>query len=167
MKKTLVTMAMMAVILSSCNNTKKDEAATEVKMDEQIEVVSHENEETHQSGSALGNTWMEEIQMDNGAKWAANIETTDGVNDMLKMISEAKTETVDDYLSLANKLNERKNTLVKECTMKGPSHDNLHVFLHPLIEKIDMLLKTETTAQGSETLESITANLNAYNNYFE
>ena len=167
MKKTLLSIAMMAFILSSCNNNKKEETATDKNTTEEVEVVSHQNHETHQTSDVLSNNWMNEIQTDNGERWAANIETTDGVNDMLKLISESKTETVEDYLSLATKLNERKNTLVKECTMKGSSHDNLHVFLHPLIEKIDVLLEIETTEKGSETLKSIIDNLNAYNAYFK
>lgn len=166
MKKTLLSIAMMAFILSSCNN-KKEEAVIEETTQEQVEVVSHEDHDTHQASSVLNNDWMNEIQMDNGSQWAANIETTDGVNDMLKLISESKTETVEDYLGLANKLNERKNTLVKECTMEGPSHDNLHVFLHPLIEKINVLLETKTTEEGATALNSIEDNLNAYTTYFK
>lgn len=166
MKKTLLSMAMLVFILSSCNN-KKESHAMEQNNQKKIEVVSHENNETHEASSVLNNNWMNEIQIDNGSKWEANIETTDGVNDMLKLISETKTETIEDYLSLADKLNIRKNTLVKECTMTGPSHDNLHVFLHPLIEKIDLLLDTKNTKKGAEVLKSITDNLNAYNSFFK
>jgi PBP1b-binding outer membrane lipoprotein LpoB len=167
MQKTLLSIAIMAFILSSCNNGKKEAHATEHSTKEQVEAVSHENHETHQANAVINNNWMNDIQMDNGSKWLANIETTEGVNDMLKLISESKTETVKDYLSFANKLNNRKNTVVKECTMTGPSHDNLHVFLHPLIEKIDVLLKTKTIGEGAETLKSITDNLNAYKTYFK
>ncbi|EGV44796.1 hypothetical protein BZARG_217 [Bizionia argentinensis JUB59] len=167
MKKTILTIAMMALIFSSCNNNKKEEPVAEQNTEEKVDAVSHEKHEQHQEHRALNNNWMNEIQMDNGSKWLANIETTDGVNDMLELISESKTETVEDYLGLANKLNERKNTLVKECTMTGPSHDNLHVFLHPLIEKTDALLETKTTEEGSEILKSITDNLNAYKTYFQ
>ncbi|HLV14197.1 MAG TPA: hypothetical protein VKY41_03375 [Xanthomarina sp.] len=168
MKKTLLSIAMMAFILTSCNNNNKKEApAAEQITQEDTEVVSHENHDSHDASSVLNNNWMNEIQLDNGSKWLANIETTDGVNDMLKLISEAKTESIEDYLSLADKLNTRKNTLVKECTMTGPSHDNLHVFLHPLIEKIDVLLETKTTEEGAKVLKSITDNLNAYTTYFK
>jgi len=110
---------------------------------------------------------MDEIQLNNGNKWLADIKTTKGVNTMLKLISESKTETLEDYAILANKLNDRKNILIKECTMTGPSHDNLHIFLHPLIEKMDALLKTKTVGEGEETLKSITDNLKAYKSYFK
>lgn len=167
MKKTLLSIGMMAFILSSCNNGKKEAHATEHNAQEQVETVSHKDNETHQANAVINNNWMNDIQMDNRSKWLANFETTEGVKAMLKLIFESKTENVEEYLSLANKLNDRKNTLVKECTMTGPAHDNLHVFLLPLIEKIDVLLKTETTEEGTEILKSITDNLNAYKTYFK
>ena len=167
MKHLIFTMSLLALV--SCKDSKKEEHVTEHNTQEQVstEAVSHKEHETHQENAVLNNNWMNEIQLDNGAKWLADKQTTEGVNTMLKLISESKTETVEDYLSLANKLNDRKNTLVKECTMTGPSHDNLHVFLHPLIEKIEVLLETKTTEEGSETLKSMTYNLNVYKTYFK
>ncbi len=161
MKHLIYSMSLLALI--SCKDSKKEEHVTEHNTQEQVSTEAILLEEN----AALNNNWINEIQLDNGDKWLANIKTTEGVNRMLKLISESKTETVEDYLSLANKLNDRKNTLVKECTMTGPSHDNLHMFLHPLIEKIDVLLETKTTEESAETLKSITDNLNAYNTYFK
>ena len=51
--------------------------------------------------------------------------------------------------------------------MQGVSHDNLHVFLHPLIQKINHLKKTKTTESGAKTVASIVENLDAYTNYFK
>jgi hypothetical protein len=51
--------------------------------------------------------------------------------------------------------------------MKGPSHDNLHIFLLPLIDKISLLVETTSIQEGSEITESIIENLNAYENYFQ
>lgn len=164
MKHLIFTMSLL--LLVSCNNSKKEEHIVEHNMHE-TESVSHEKHETRQTKTAINNDWINDIQLDNGAKWLANKQTTEGVNKMLLLISESKTETVEDYLRLANILNDKKNTLVKKCTMTGPSHDNLHVFLHPLIEKIDVLLATKTNVEGSETLKSIQYNLNAYNTYFK
>lgn len=165
MKKTFLSIAMLALILSGCKDSER-QTSTESKNSNDVEVVDHDNHEAHSTSEILSNDWMDDMAMNDGKKWDANIETTDGVRDMQKIIAEHKTETVEDYLNLATKLNDRKNTLVKQCTMEGPSHDNLHVFLHPLIEKIDLLLKTENTTEGSAILKSINANLDAYNNYF-
>lgn len=167
MKHLILAMSLLALV--SCKDSKKEDHVTEHKTQKDVakEAVSHEEHETDQVNAVLNNNWMDEIQLNNGDKWLADIKTTKGVNTMLKLISESKTETVEDYVILANKLNDRKNILIKECTMTGSSHDNLHVFLHPLIEKIDVLLKTKTIGEGAETLKSITDNLNAYKSYFK
>ena len=120
-------------------------------------------EETH----ALNNAWVNEIKLDNGNKWEANLETTEGVDKMLNLVKSSAPKTVEDYHALASKLNEDKNVVVKKCTMEGPSHDNLHVFLHPLIEKIEALGKVSNTDEGAETLASIKENLEGYYNYFQ
>jgi ABC-type Zn2+ transport system substrate-binding protein/surface adhesin len=51
--------------------------------------------------------------------------------------------------------------------MKEPSHDNLHVWLLPLIDKIDALKEAKTIEEAQQIYISIEQNLNAYNTYFE
>ena len=51
--------------------------------------------------------------------------------------------------------------------MKGAPHDNLHVWLLPLIEKIEALSESKTVEEASKLKESIVENVNAYSNYFE
>lgn len=146
-----------------CKETKKENHAT----DETIttEISSHENQS--ESANELNNDWVDDIVLNNGVKWQANKETTDGVRTMLSLIHEKKASTIDDYNELGDKLNKAKNTVVKQCTMKGPSHDNLHVWLYPLTKKIEQLQKSEITNEGAETLASIIDNLNAYATYFK
>lgn len=143
MKKSLLIIAIISLTLSNCTGEKKE------------------------TNPVLNNNWKKEIVLDNGAKWEANIETTKGVSDMITLIKENKETTLEAYLALAKKLNDRNNILIKECTMQGPSHDNLHVFLHPLIEKINALLEVESTSDAKKILSSISENLDAYTTYFK
>lgn len=143
MKKVFLMIAVISLTLTSCSDGKK------------------------QTDPVLNDNWKKEIKLDNGAKWEANLETTVGVSDMLKLIKEHNDTSLEGYLALGKKLNERKNTLVKECTMEGPSHDNLHIFLYPLIEKIDLLLKAASEKEAKDIVSSITDNLKAYNTYFK
>jgi len=161
MKKLLLLSSIFFSLFFGCTETKKEEHKIEVDNTEH----KHEKEKLPLENIA-NNNWINDIKLDSGNKWAANIETTNGVNAMLNKINESSLNSVDDYLALANKLNVEKNTLVKECTMTGSSHDNLHIFLHPLIEKINHLSNTTSTNEGSEITKSITENLNAYFNYF-
>lgn len=170
MKKTILSLAILSAVLVSCNETKQkhensDIVETENHHDASAPLSNHEEmaAETH----AMDNAWVNEIKLDNGNKWEANLETNEGVDKMLNLVKTSDPKTVEDYYTLASKLNEDKNYVVKKCTMEGPSHDNLHVFLHPLIEKIEALGKVSTTDEGAKITASIKENLEGYYNYFQ
>ncbi len=166
MNKTILITAIVSALLIGCNETKHKEVNTEtVETTEGIH--EHEMEEMAAETHTMNNAWVNEIRLDNGSKWEANLETTEGVDKMLKLVKSSDPKTVEDYHSLASKLNDDKNVVVKKCTMEGPSHDNLHVFLHPLIEKIEALGKVSTTDEGTEVTASIKENLEGYYNYFQ
>ena len=153
-------MAVLSLAIS-CKETNKKNPA-EVKTT--VETIDHEN---HSSMSpVLNDTWINDIILNNGIKWSANTETTDGVREMLNLIKDNKTTTTDDYKKLGIALNNVKNTVVKECTMKGASHDNLHVWLHPLIEKIALLQKVENAEKGEQLTSNIKMHLEGYYDYF-
>jgi len=166
MKKIILTTAIISALLLGCNETKtKEESSNIVETTE--DVHEHPMEEMSTEMHSMNNAWVNEIKLDNGNKWQANLETTEGVDKMLSLIKSSDPKTVEDFHALASKLNEDKNVVVKKCTMEGPSHDNLHVFLHPLIEKIEVLGKVSTTDEGAETIASIKENLEGYYNYFQ
>ncbi len=166
MKKAILTTAIISALLIGCNETKHKEENTET-------VESSEGIHEHQMGEmgtgmhSMNNAWVNEMKLDNGNKWQANLETTEGVDKMLGLVKSSDPKTVEDFHTLASKLNEDKNVVVKKCTMEGPSHDNLHVFLHPLIEKIEALGKVTTAEEGVEVTASIKENLEGYYNYFQ
>ena len=161
MKKILFIASLLSIAFIGCKDSGK-------KTTETIEVteMSHGNE-AHEVIALNNDVWVKEMQLNGGAKWKANLETTLGVNKMMEIVEGSKAETVDGYHALASKLNEEKNILVKKCTMEGASHDNLHTFLHPLIEKIGALGKVETKEEGAKLQHSIHENLKWYFNYFE
>lgn len=147
MKKIMLLFSLMVLLISCKNETK-----------------SHSE---NIDSDVLKNEWVNEIRLDDGSRWLANAESTIGVKNMEKHIEQHKLESVEDYHALASELNSEKNYIVKECTMEGESHDNLHVFLHPLIEKIDALGKVESTEEGEKLVKSIEGNLSGYFDYFK
>ncbi len=164
MKKVILTTAVITALLIGCNETKHKHEATET-VDGSEEVHQHKSEEMT-SDTHSTNAWVADIKLDNGAKWQANSETTEGVDKMLSLVKSSDPKSVADFHNLASKLNDVKNFVIAECTMKGPSHDNLHVFLLPLIEKIEALGDVSTTNEGKDITQSIQENLVAYYNYF-
>lgn len=162
MKRKAFLLLAISLLIISCKETKKENSD---EVENTTETVDHGSHAV--AAQELDNVWANDIVLNNGTKWQANKETTDGVEAMLLLINETNPSTIDDYKELGEKLNDVKNTVVEECTMKGPSHDNLHIWLYPLIKKIELLQHSETTTEGTETLTGITDNLNAYYTYFK
>lgn len=173
MKKTILITALVSAFLIGCNEGKNKQETTEtIEPIEALQENGTSNTVSNQGKitadtAAINNTWINDIKLDDGKKWQANIETTQGVDKMLTLVKTSDLKTVEDYHNLASKLNEDKNFVVKKCTMKGPSHDNLHVFLHPLIEKIEALGKVASVEEGTMVTQSIKENLENYYPYFQ
>lgn len=98
-----------------------------------------------------------EVKLNNGERWKANKETTEGIENMQKLISEFNPEQKS-YEGLQLELQEEFRLIFKRCTMKGESHDQLHNYLIPLKEKLE---KVEASS-----LDEIEAYLKTYKNYF-
>ena len=159
MKKTVITLIAVSLLFTACKDQHKESNATK----------KNETELTEQptESKVVGNEWMQEIKMNDGAKWTANPETNEGIVRMKSVLITSKLKELDDYHTIANALNKETNYVIKECTMKGPSHDNLHLWLLPLIGKINALKEAESLAKAQHIYKSIEQNVSAYDNYFE
>ena len=164
MKNLILTMSLLALV--GCKDNKKEESKTEMNTVEQPAEMKEEHHDEDVS-NVYENAWTNEIEMNNGAKWQADSPTNEGVKKMQNTIKTIKTSTLDDYHKLAEQLNNDKNNVVKNCTMQGAPHDNLHVWLLPLMDKIEALSETETVEDASKIKQSIEDNINGYSNFFE
>lgn len=87
-----------------------------------------------------GHTIGMNVQLNRGAKWEANVETTRGIDMMRGLLIDFKAEpTVEDYRALHKKLAVEFQHILQRCTMTGEAHTQLHNYLMPLKEKIDFL----------------------------
>jgi hypothetical protein len=100
-----------------------------------------------------------ELKLNDGERWEANIETTEGINNMLLLIDAFRKDDSADYTALKDNLTFEFTTIFKKCTMKGEAHDQLHNYLLPL--------KTLIDNASNENVEQIIAYLNTYQNYFK
>lgn len=110
--------------------------------------------------------WEKEMQLNKGLKWQANRETTRGIGKMSVLIEGTSAHTVEEYQQLGSDLIEEVNTLIKECTMKGPSHDNIHTYLEPLIINVAQLQQVISIEEGKEYTARIKQHLLSYQRYF-
>ena len=156
MKKAAILGLVLSISLLGCKETQKKETT----ITEQTPVEHKEDSHGDQ------NNWMSQIQLDNGSKWKANTETTEGIQAMASRIAEDESNSIKHYKKLASDLNDLKNTIIKECTMEGESHDNLHVFLVPLADKIAALGEVNSVHEGAEITKEIREYLEGYYNYF-
>ncbi len=87
-----------------------------------------------------GHTIGMNVELNKGAKWEANVETTRGIDMMRGLLIDFKAEpTVEDYRALHKKLAVEFQHILQRCTMTGEAHTQLHNYLMPLKEKIDFL----------------------------
>ena len=153
MKKVNVLIILSILFLGiGCTNTQKQaenkESATAEK--------AHDEHENHAAESAA-------IQLDNGKKWAANPETTEGVKKMTALVETYLANNSTDTKILHDNLETEFTTIFQKCTMTGESHNQLHNFLLPLKDRLG---KIETHADA-ETLNELKSYLASYNTYFQ
>lgn len=164
MKQLIFSIGLLALV--SCKDSKnqemdKKEAVTETT----TETISKQH--NGETSNIYANAWKNEIELNNGDKWLANPETNEGIERMKSTLNTHTTDNLEDYVALVEKLNVDKNYVIKNCTMKGPSHDNLHVWLMPLIEKLDALSEVKSLEEASKIKQSIRENVEAYDTYFQ
>lgn len=158
--------AMSLLTLVGCKDNKNQESKTEITTVEQPAEVKEEHY-NDEASNVYENAWANEIVMNNGSKWQADSKTNEGVQRIQNTIKTQTTSTLEEYHKLAELLNDDKNNVVKNCTMKGASHDNLHVWLLPLIAKIEALSDTKTVEDAAKIKHSIEENVNGYSTYFQ
>jgi len=101
------------------------------------------------------------VELNNGAKWTANPETTQSIvvmQDYLKNNSEKLSAA-----EIKEQLQSEFKLIFKNCTMTGAAHDQLHNYLLPLRDKINALNEDNRKAGIIELKEY----LNSYQKYFQ
>jgi hypothetical protein len=98
------------------------------------------------------------VSLNQGEPWEANRETTEGINQMIGLITEFQLQSDEDYPTLKADLVSEFDTILQKCTMKGEAHNQLHHYLEPLKQELDRL--------SDENLDNVLSYLNTYPKYF-
>jgi hypothetical protein len=107
------------------------------------------------------------VNLNNGEKWMANAETTEGIHKMSSRIAEFTAQPkTEDYHALSVQLEDDFNNIIQRCTMTGEAHEQLHRFLIPIAENIKQL-KSESIEICSGALDKLNKHLAEYENYFQ
>lgn len=152
MKPITISLLTISFLLFSCGNTNKESnKQTEVLLQEE----HHHNDE------------KESIKLNNGEKWFVNDEMKPHIHEAEEILMEYEKNKPEEYRELAVILKEKNSALIKSCTMKGESHDQLHKWLHPHIELIDNLGKANNLTEANETISQLKKSFETYKNYFQ
>ncbi|MEK7257797.1 MAG: hypothetical protein AAB316_23775 [Bacteroidota bacterium] len=110
----------------------------------------------------------EAVTLDNGNRWQANPETTQGIADIQAIVAkyEGKTADAASRKALREELETSLDGIFKACTMTGEAHQQLHNYLLPMkdmFEKID----GENAAESEAAIGQLKQHLAEYQAYFQ
>ena len=107
------------------------------------------------------------LKLNNGEKWVANNETQIGIVKMDSIIQKFKNDETNNYLGLGNDLSKQTSFIIKSCNMKGESHDQLHVVLVPMLDKISTLKESDNIEECKSSLVELENLIESYFYHFK
>lgn len=150
MKKTIL-FGLSIFLFWSCNNS-----SSKTTTDQQDEIhETHHHDESSQV-----------IELNNGEKWVVNSEMKPFVSKGAELVNVYVQENKADFKELTTQLKEQNNQLIKSCTMKGKSHDELHKWLYPHLELVKELDNETDTVKAKEIVVKLQNSYQQYQIYF-
>lgn len=134
-------------VLNSCKNVEEKPSENSINS---VEEIYNNNED---------------LLLNNGLKWQANPETTQGVMAMLEHLQAFRNLGLEDYNQLRTDLEDEFKMIFEKCTMKGESHNQLHNYLYPMRDYFSDLSKDHNTAE--KAFVALEAYVPQYFDYFE
>lgn len=107
------------------------------------------------------------LRLNNGDKWLVNEEMKPFVVEAEAALGDFKATDTSDYKSLASKLDELNMGLIKSCTMKGESHDELHKWLAPHMEAITALGEANSSDEAKLLVDRLKESFVTYHQHFQ
>jgi hypothetical protein len=107
------------------------------------------------------------VSLNNGEKWVANPETTEGIIKMKSLVTGfTRQPTTEDYTALKKKLDSELNLIIQKCTMTGEAHEQLHKYLIPMTEMLKSMDAANTEVRD-KSFTDLKQHLNNYEYYFQ
>jgi hypothetical protein len=79
------------------------------------------------------------VPLNNGSKWKADQATKQNVAEMVQVVNDSIYADAAKRKQLYANLQIKIDTLIKQCTMQGPEHDALHVWLGKVLKDMKKL----------------------------
>lgn len=143
----ILTGLIFSIALFSCGNSVEEEAQAE-------------------HGSMVHEGHSADIELNNGEKWEVNEEMKPYVSNSQELLHDYIENQKNDYVALAEDLEQQNNLLIKSCTMQGKSHDELHKWLHPHMELVAALKNTSDENEAKILITRLQQSFGVYHQYF-
>jgi len=80
------------------------------------------------------------LSLNNGMLWQSDDHTRQSMQLINRILSQqGDIDSLDQYNEVGTEVYTELQNLIQGCTMKGPEHDQLHIYLGLLIPKIDSI----------------------------
>lgn len=155
MKSTALFSIILFLLTSCAQSTDSENSKTEKSLSEK------------ETPTTAAESEAEELSLNNGEKWQVNPEMMVHINASESLLQNSEPASDQDYADLAADLKENKNQLIYACTMKGPSHDALHLWLLPYIGRIDDLAEAESENDKKKAVTELRQSFDTFRTYFE
>lgn len=149
--KKIIIVGLSGLLLWGCHNNAKTEES-ETHTEAQAEHSTNKNSATP--------------ELNNGEKWVVNEEMKPFVIKGSELVNSYIRESRLDYKALAAQLKDQNDQLIKSCTMKGKSHDELHKWLNPHLEMVKALEAQTDAAKANEIVLQLQNSYQQYHQYF-
>jgi hypothetical protein len=160
MRLTFLIITVSTFLISSCKNNSEHSHDNDHNHDEHVE--EGDNHDEH-----LDHAELKTMELNNGEKWQLQPELMVNIGNMQSIIDSVKLLETKDYEQIANELNTETMSLVKSCTMKGNSHNELHKWLEPHMAMVKDLKATKSADEGEGILAAIDASFDLLLEYFK
>lgn len=110
------------------------------------------------------------LSLNKGEKWLSD-ESTDrhvsNLSEMLAAFSKVSHTDISDYRKLGADIQKELDGLIRDCRMKGPDHEALHLWLEPVLKQTAELKKEPAADKAEELVKDLTVNVNKFKQYFK
>lgn len=112
-----------------------------------------------------------DLELNDGKPWLTDEHTTRVANQMKSSLQQFLTKHEEPSLkqlrAQGKELKTHLDSLIRGCTMTGPAHDQLHLWLTKVIPEISHLQNANTQAEGAQSTARLDALLNSYSTFFK
>lgn len=113
----------------------------------------------HDDGSA--------IKLNHGEKWKVDDEMMVHLRNMEGAIAKLQNPSKSECKALATQLQQHLDLLTSNCTMQGEAHDELHKWLLPFIEQVDLFLSMKASEETEVKFSELKESFVEFNKYFQ